>query len=305
MAYLAKAAEVWVPDLSGRALVLSSAYFGSEYATSLEEFRSASESMQFAINEGLPGITWAARRPLIWTDLSIMHFKRKELLPDTGLECALSIPVFAGEFLLSVMVIYFAASDQVSGAVEVWHNRDYYDQELRLMDGYYGELEKLEFVSHRLSIMHGRGLPGTAWLRESPVIMDDLANSSSFLRARNAAEYGITTGLAIPFFYTNRDVQVVALLSTDATPVVRRFEVWCPDEARRYLLFSDGYCADGTDLKAEYRGIGYARNESTIGRVWLNGRPVAESSATLGGTGCIYFPFVIDGVLKAVVKFEF
>ena len=95
MAYLLKAAEVWQPDLTGRALVLSSAHFGSEYAEGLEEFQRASRAMQFGINEGLPGITWAARRPMIWTDLNKVHFKRKELVESTGLECALSLYIKA------------------------------------------------------------------------------------------------------------------------------------------------------------------------------------------------------------------
>jgi len=305
MAYLMKAAEVWQPNLSGRELVLSSAYFGSEYSEGLQEFQSASQAMQFGINDGLPGITWAARRPLIWTDLDKVHFKRQELVQGTGLECGLSIPVFAGEFLLGVVVLFFAADDQVSGVVEVWHNRDYFDKELKLMDGYYGALKKLEFVSRRLTIMYGRGLPGLAWQKESPLIMNNLAASTSFLRARNAAEYGISTGLAIPFLYTGRDVQVVTLLSTANTPAVRRFEVWRPDESHQYLLFSDGYCAQGSDLKKEYRGVSHARNESVMGEVWLHGRPVAGTSEEPDGTGFVYIPFVINGTLNAVVKFEF
>ncbi|TXS94136.1 GAF domain-containing protein [Parahaliea maris] len=305
MKYLIKAAEVWQPDLTGRALVLSSAHFGSNYGENLQEFQKASQAMQFGVNEGLPGITWAARRPLIWTDLNSAHFKRRDLAENAGLECGLSIPVFAGEFLLGVVVLFFAADDQVSGAVEVWHNHDYYDKELRLNDGYYGAMEKLAFVSQRLSIMYGRGLPGTAWQQATPVIMNNLAESTGFLRARNAAEYGISTGIAVPFFYTDRDVQVVALLSTDDTPVARRFEVWRPDESRRYLLFSEGYCAEGNDLQAEYRGIAFDRNESIMGEVWLNGRPVACPSAEPGSTGAVYIPVVINGLLDAVVKFEF
>ncbi len=305
MPYLMKAAEVWQPDLSGRTLVLGSAHFSGQDDEGLQAFGCASRSMQFGIDEGLPGITWAVRRPMIWTDLNTGLFKRHALAESAGLDCGLSIPVFAGEFLLAVVVLFFTADAETSGAVEVWRNRDYYDKELSLSDGFYGHLSELDTVSRGLSIGYGRGLPGAAWLKESPMIMNDLAKSESFLRSRDVAGNGISTGLAIPFFYTHRDIQVVTLLSAANTSVARRFEVWCPDESHRYLLFSDGYCAEGGDLKAEHRGIGYARGESVIGEVWLTGLPQAGPLEQPGGTGFICIPFVIDGVLKAVVRFEF
>lgn len=305
MAYFMKAAEVWQLDVTSRALVLSSSHFGGVYAKELREFQRASQNMRFPIDEGLPGKTWAARRPLIWTDLNTDHFKRKELAEMAGLECGLSIPVFAGEFLLGVVVLFFAADDKVSGAVEVWHNRDYYDTELRLTDGYYGALEKFEFISRRLTIMRGRGLPGSSWHQKSPVIMSNLADSNSFLRARNATECGITAGLAIPFFYTNRDVQVVNILSTPNTPTAKRFEVWRPDESHRYLLFDDGYCAEETHLKSEYKGIAFDRGESAFGQVWLTGRPLVEKSDQQDEEGSVYIPYIIDGLLNAVIKFTF
>ncbi len=109
------------------------------------------------------------------------------------------------------------------------------------MDGYYGHLKKFEYTSRHLTIMRGRGLPGAAWQQARPLVMPDLSDSGSFLRARNAIASGLTVGFAIPFFYTDRDVQVVALLSSEVTPATQRFEVWCPDESHRYLLFSYGF----------------------------------------------------------------
>lgn len=303
MPFFIKAAEVWQPDLDGEHLVLSSAHYGDFQVEEIEEFRQASQWLKFSIDEGLPGKTWAERRPLIWTDLTLPHFKRKQLAEIAGLACGLSIPVFAGEFLQAVVVLFFAAGDEVSGAVEVWQNRDYYDNELQLRGGYYGKLEKFEWVSKRLTILRGHGLPGLAWKKRSPAILTDLAESSSFLRASHAAECGLNTGLAIPFFYTNRDVQVAVFLSNLSTPVARRFEVWRPDGEHRYLLFSSGFCSGGNDLKVRYRGIAYARGESPLGKVWLSGRPRVED---LGDNQRgVFLPFIVDGILYAVISFIF
>lgn len=305
MSYFIKAAEVWQLDQSGQHLVLGSAHYGELQEPAVQEFRAASQSMAFAINEGLPGQTWAARRPLIWKDLNSDHFRRKALAAQAGLECGLSIPVFAGEFLLGVVVLLCGARNHVSGVVEVWRNRDFYDNELHLQDGFYGNLDRFEFISRRLTLMRGRGLPGTAWTQGYPVIMTHLGESGSFLRARNAAECNLNTGLAIPFFYTQRDIQVVTFLSTEATPVAGRFEVWRPDEAHRYLLFAQGYSAKGEDLQALYRGVAHDRGDSALGQVWLNGRPRVEKSSANEQNGSVYIPCVDGGFLKAIVRFEF
>jgi len=305
MAYFIRAAEVWLLDDSGRNLVLGSAHYGELHDDVSTAFHDASKSMRFAIDEGLPGKTWAERRPLIWTDLSASHFKRKELVADAGLVCAISIPIYAGEFLLGVVILFCGGIDDITGVVEIWRNRDFYDNELHLLDGYYGKLEKFEYISRHLSLLRGRGLPGLAWSQACPLIMLNLAESNSFVRSRIAAEHNLTAGLAIPFFNTDRDVQVVCFLSTEATPAAGRIEIWRADSSHRYLLFGEGYCAAGRDLKAVHRGKAYDRGESTFGFVWLNGRPLVEKSQEAGYTGAIYIPYIVRGILQAVVKFVF
>lgn len=305
MAYFIRAAEVWLLDSGGRHLELGCAHYGELHEEVAEVFHHTSKNMRFAANEGMPGITWAMRRPLIWTDLSSNHFKRKELVVEAGLVCGLSIPVFAGEFLLGVVLLFCGDREDVTGVVEVWHNRDYYDTELHLLDGYYGKLERFEYISRRLTLMRGRGLPGSAWSSASPIIMQDLAEDSSFLRARNAAECQLKTGLAIPCFYTDRDVQIITFLSTDASPIASRFEIWRPDSTRRYLLFSKGWCAKGSNLYAQYRSDAYDRGESMLGQVWLNGRPLIEQSQQGEGRVWICIPIIIRGDLQAVVRFAY
>ncbi|MBA55046.1 MAG: GAF domain-containing protein [Pseudomonadales bacterium] len=300
MSLFIKAAEVWQPDSSGHFLILASSHYGD-----LANFESASQRMGFAFGEGMPGRTWAERRPLIWTDLNTEYFKRSQLAQDAGLACALSIPVFAGDFLLGIMVLFCGSGKDLSGAVEVWHNPFGSGNELKLADGYYGQLERFEWISRRLTILHGRGLPGRAWDQNRPVMINDLPNSNSFLRARNAGDCGITSGLAIPFSYTPKQVQIVTFLSTLVTPIAKRFEVWVPDMEDRYLLFKSGFCAESNDLEQRYVDTAYARGQGAIGETWLSGRPLVEENNHAIGERTAYLPFILEGKLHSIVCLVF
>lgn len=295
-----KAAEVWQPDSSGHFLTLTSANYGN-----LTKFETASKNMGFGYGEGLPGTTWAERRPLIWTDLDSEHFRRSEEARQANLACGLSIPVFAGDFLLGILVLFCGQEAELSGAIEVWHNPYKSNNELKLADGYYGNLERFEWVSRRLTMLRGRGLPGRAWDLNMPILMQDLPNSNSFLRARNAAECGITSGLAIPFSSSEDQVQVVNMLSTLTTPIARRFELWQPDIDDRYLLFKTGFCAEGSDLENRYKDSESVRGQGALGEVWLSGRPLVEISDPVKVERTAYLPFILKGKLHSVVCMVF
>ncbi|MEE2733292.1 MAG: GAF domain-containing protein [Pseudomonadota bacterium] len=300
MSLFVKAAEVWQPDLSGQFLVLASSHYGD-----LAQFESASQAMAFAFAEGMPGRTWAERRPLIWTDLSGEDFKRSQLAQDAGLACALSIPVFAGDFLLGVVVLFCGAGSDLSGAVEVWHNPSGSNNELKLADGYYGQLERFGWISRRLTMLRGRGLPGQAWDQNRPVMINDLPHSNSFLRARNAEESGITSGLAIPFSYSSKDVRVVTFLSTLSTPIAKRFEVWVPDRDDRYLLFRTGFCSESSDLEQRYLDTAFTRGQGALGETWLSGRPLVEECDHANHERCVFIPFIVEGKLHSIITLVF
>jgi len=300
MSLFIRAAEVWQPDKSGHFLVLTSSHYGE-----LAAFRDASQSMGFAYGEGLPGRTWAERRPLIWTDLDSEHFRRSDEAKRAGFACGLSIPVFAGDFLLGILVLFCGSDPELSGAVEVWHNPYQSNHELKLADGYYGNLERFDWISRRLTMLRARGLPGRAWDLNMPVLMHDLPNSNSFLRARNAAECGITSGLAIPFSYTGDEVQIVNFLSTISTPIAHRFEIWQPDIDNRYLLFKTGFSANGSDLEARYKDSESIRGQGALGEVWLSGRPLVELSDPVAGERTAYLPYIINGKLHSVISLVF
>lgn len=290
-----KAAEIWQTGPEGDRLYLSTSYYGD-----LVEFAEVSKEMGFEYGEGLPGQTWAQARPLVWTDLQTDAFLRAESARRAGIACGLSIPIFAGDFLLAVVVLFFADGDDITGAVEVWGNRGS-DTELKLEEGYYGVLERFEWVSRRLTMMRGRGLPGGAWESGKPLIVNDLGKSNTFLRARNAAESGITTGLAVPFVYGGNDAQVLTFLSAHGTPIARRFEIWLPDAESGKLRFETGHSETGEDLQSMYRDVAFAKGHGARGLAWLTGRPSITAAEGEDDGPLVLLPVIDDCRLVAVV----
>lgn len=267
MNFFLKAAEIWIPDMNKPCLTLGS----SDYSQ-VPAFGNASSEMSFEYGKGLPGETWKAGHPLIWNDLDNDAFLRSGAAKEAGLACGVSIPVFGSEFLQAVLVLFFAEGEDLAGAVELWSNTHGDDNELNLVEGYFGKLERFEWITRRLTILRGRGLPGTAWESGKPLIIDDLGSSSSFLRARNAAEDGITTGLAIPLQRHDMAAYILCLLSAKGTPIAHRFEIWQPNVEGK-LQFDSGYCDSGIDLKERYQQQQFTKGEGILGLVWLTGQP--------------------------------
>ncbi|MCG8312843.1 MAG: GAF domain-containing protein [Pseudomonadales bacterium] len=292
-----KAAEIWIPDKSGRLLTLVSSEYGE-----LDEFANVSSDMTFSLGEGLPGQTWQQKVPLIWTDLSNSYFQRSEIAQQSGITCGLSIPIIFGEFVNAIVILFFGSSSGEGGAVEVWYNHDGSHNELKLLDGFYGDLERFEYVSRRLTLMRGRGLPGVAWETEKPLVIGNLAESNTFIRARNAAESGITTGMAIPLNFGDEGVKIVTFLSAMGTPIALRFEVWLPHNERSRLLFHSGFSITGDDLQERYRDEAFNKGEGLLGGSWLSGQPVLEQ---VGDFRELAIPLIQQGQLSAIVRLIF
>lgn len=294
-----RAAEVWTPDNKGGGLELSSYFYGNS-----EEFAKTSLEMTFAFDEGLPGKTWSGRKAIVMTDLSDKTFKRAEVAKLSGISCAISIPVFCGEFLRAVLVLFCGYSDEVQGAVEIWHNQQGSSNELQLLNGFYGTLDEFEWISRRLTIMRGRGLPGVAWDEESPVIMEDLASTSSFLRAKHAAKAGITTGLSIPFFETRNKVEVLTLLSAQGASLAKSFEIWMPDSESDTIKYDQGFSFVGENLAETYQGLSFAQGEESRGYCWQTGLPVISISKENENEALVNLPVTSRGLLKAIVSIK-
>src|SRR6185369_3979773 len=236
--------ELWVPDRTGTRLE----YGGGLCGETFSEFREISENTLFAYDEGLPGKAWAAGHPIVLSELSNSYFKRADEAREVGLTCGVALPVFAGEFLMAVLVLLCGDDAKHVGALELWHNDPEVSHEMGLVDGYYGTADMFEFNSRHTKFPRGFGLPGRVWKAGMPLIIKDLYRSKAFLRWQEATEIGINRGLGIPFPHASGETWALTLLSARDTPIARRFEIWVPNPERDALIFNAGDCDQSTQL---------------------------------------------------------
>lgn len=279
--------EVWVPDETGTLLVLGSAHYGAA-----ARFGAGSRQMCFGRGEGLPGQAWDAGRPVVLKQFEGSVFRRTAAAHADGLHSGIALPIFAGEALKAVLLIFcgddpLAAVPQ-AGAIELWRNEAAVSRDLVLDDGYYGATaEVFEFISRRTAFRKGTGLPGLAWESGLPVFMADLGKGGRFLRADSALKVGINRGFAIPCNTAGPDRFVLAFLSALATPIVRRFETWLPDAAAAQLLRHEGFCEQQGPLDTGPRAEAAARGQGALGRALASGVPqvAAPAADEPGGAG--------------------
>lgn len=305
--------EYWVP--SGDRTYLE--YGGGCYGRAAR-FGALSRSLCFARGEGLPGQAWEAGHPIVLKQFEGSPFRRTEAARAEGLTCGIAVPIFAGDFLTSVMVIFCGDDDAHAGAIELWHNDPAESKDMTLVDGYYGTTgEAFEFISRRTSLRRGHGLPGLAWERGVPVFMEDLGRGSRFLRAESAIQVGINRGFAMPCASREKRHYVLAFLSALATPIARRFEVWEPDPTRTRLHRVSGFCEVEGALGGAPDGPSLDRAQGTIGTPFLTGVPAASDHADSepGDVGTaarraglqtlVAVPVLREGRLAAVVAWYF
>jgi hypothetical protein len=182
------------------------------------------------------------------------------------------------------------------------------------MDGYYGRLSTFEDVSRVMRFPRGQGLPGIVWERGLPYIMEDLGESTSFMRAAAARESGVSSGLGVPLFVGGEVQYVMTLLSASSTPLARGFEVWLPN-AQGQLELKQSYYAKGlTALADECRGVSYSAALDVAGLVSETGLPWAlgcreptrgflraSLANSLGLHFCVGLPVHDGDQLRAVV----
>lgn len=266
--------EIWVPDREGTLLELQGGHFGSTRA-----FAVISRTMCFGKGEGLPGRAWEQRRPLVLKQFEGSYFRRTRAAVAEGLTCAIALPVYAGERLTAVMLIFCGDDDAHAGAIELWRNDPAESADMTLDDGYYGATaDVFEFMSRNMSFRKGSGLPGVVWETGLPVFLPDLGKGGRFLRADSAIKVGINRGFALPCPSPERAAYVMAFLSALATPIVRRFETWVPDADSDSLRRKEGFCERFGALPASIdRGV--ERWQGALGRAWSTGVPAIAGRA--------------------------
>jgi hypothetical protein len=229
--------EYWVPSEDGSLLEFGGGVFGGA-----SRFEAASAQLCFGRGEGLPGMAWESGRPIVLKDLEGSYFRRAKAARAAGLTCGIAMPIFRGEALCAVAVIFCGDDESHAGAIELWGNDPQESHDMTLVDGYYGTTgDTFEFISRSTAFRRGNGLPGMAWERQRPVFLPNLGKGSGFLRADGAVKVGINRGFAIPCSTVDGSNFVIAFLSALATPIARRVEIWEPDAAGKTLGRSLGF----------------------------------------------------------------
>lgn len=300
-----KAIEIWEPDREKTKLTLTRGMYGT-----FKEFESYSKSMQFDYNEGLPGQAWAQQHPIILTQLEDSYFKRTEMAEKIGVTTAIAMPIFAGEYLHAVVLFLCGDTGDCAGAIELWAKEPDKRTEMGLVDGYYGSMDDFEWVSRNVKIMRGHGLPGISWRSKMPLVISNLGESATFLRARKAAKEGITTALALPAWINEEDGYVMAFLSAKNTPIAHRFEIWIPDETGEALIFREGYCDQENKLEEIYALTRLTKDNSIAGEVWKTGYPILSDTITpkegeIDFNAVLAIPILQNGFCTSVVMFYF
>jgi GAF domain-containing protein len=302
--------EVWAPSRDRMQLRLVDGLYGS-----LGDLRAISERTTFCIGEGLPGRVWAAGRPVVLADFRDSWFAGAPRA--AGLASAVALPVFAGEYLLAVVVLICGREDAQVGAIELWHNDAAKSPEMRLIEGYYENADTFAFNALHTRFPRGYGLPGRAWKARAPLIVKDLMNSQSFLRWEQAVQIGVNRGLGIPYLLPTGQSFALSFLSARDTPMARRLEIWVPNEARDALFFHSGDCDRTADLAGEYAQARIGRSDGLIGQAWQTGLPTLRekgasdtsaaglSAATAGLDAAMAIPFIQGGMLTAVIAWYF
>ena len=94
-----RASEVWVPSDDRTMLEFGGGLYGE--AT---RFAAISRSLCFGRGEGLPGQAWEQGRPLVLKVFEGSYFRRTAAAHAEGITCGIAVPIFAGDFLTSVLV---------------------------------------------------------------------------------------------------------------------------------------------------------------------------------------------------------
>ena len=242
-----RAVEYWVPSADGSLLEFGAGLYGTS-----RHFEALSRELCFGRGEGLPGQAWEAGHPIVLKSFEGSNFRRTAEAHGVGINCGIAIPMYAGEALSSVLVLFCGEDTSLAGAIELWHANPAVSPDMNLVDGHYGNTgDAFEFISRSTVFRKGTGLPGQAWASQKPVFLPDLGRSSGFLRADSAQKVGINRGLAIPYVMADGSVYVLTFLSALATPIARRVEIWQPGSTAHTPQLSAGFCeAEGTLVTA-------------------------------------------------------
>lgn len=288
--------EYWVPSEDGSLLEFGGGLFGA--AT---RFAAISNNLCFGRGEGLPGRAWDSGHPIVLKELDGSYFRRAPAAKAAGLTCGIAVPLFKGDKLSAVVVIFCGDDEEHAGAIELWGNDPTDSKDMTLVEGYYGSTgDTFEFISRATAFRCGNGLPGMAWEAQKPVFLPNLGKGSGFLRADSAVRVGINRAYAFPCSTSDGSVCVMAFLSALATPIARRLETWQPTSVDGAAVLVSGFCESSGTLgpaQAATSPLAAPQDQALLAQVMAGGAPAITGSVLL-------LPITPAGQTTAVVALQ-
>lgn len=193
---------------------------------------------------------------------------------EDGASVAIAIPIYRQNSVDSIVCLIGPDSEQRIGVMEVWQPIGSYD-ELNMTKGFFGPLERFQNVSSFVRFERGSGLPGQVWRDHSFIIHDNLPSHPGFLRAAGASAESLQLAIGIPVGSDDFLASVV-LISSDAAPMARGYEVW-DIGGESYTLKAAAYQrqADGVTLEV---GMSLFDANSLPGQVVASQRPIITTA---------------------------
>lgn len=112
--------------------------------------------------------------------------------------CDVALPVFAGEFLTAVMVLFCGDEKPLApsnSSTTIRKSLTKWDVSTVTM----APPTCSNLIQGTRSFPRGFGLPGRTWKAGMPLIIKDLHNSKRFLRWEEASEIGMSCGVGVPY----------------------------------------------------------------------------------------------------------
>ena len=290
-----RATEIWLPSPDGSNIELSGGLYGT-----LDYFAAISRGMRFAYGEGLPGQVWRAGHPIVLKDLRASYFRRGDAAMTEGLSCAVAMPCFASGQLSAVLIL-FCGDDRYSvGALELWSLNEG-DDNLSLVDGYFGSARAFEKATRATAFARGVGLPGRVWDNARPEILADIGAGERFVRRDEAVRVGINRAIGIPCPTPDGKPWILTCLSARNSPIAGRFEHWRRSPEQGGLTFVDGYCESGIELARLYADKVISDGAGVLTRACRKGVPLLDEDLATDTSNAVAVNAVEAGLRSMVV----
>ena len=235
-----RAIEVWVPSADRTMLEFGGGLYGDGDRAS----RRSAATLCFGRGEGLPGQAWEQGRPLVLKDFEGSYFRRTAAAHAEGITCGIAVPIFAGDFLTAVLVIFCGDDAAHAGAIELWHNDPErvarHDARRRLLR----HAPPTPSSSSRAAPASAAAPACRAWPGSGAAgVLRGPRHSGPASCAPTAPSRSASTAASRCRARCRGDEHyVLAFLSALDTPIARRFEIWKPDAGRARLRLDGGFC---------------------------------------------------------------